>query len=303
MIDQQELHEQIKQLKEQRNAIILAHNYQRPEVQDIADYVGDSLGLSQQAAETEAEVIIFCGVHFMAETAYILSPDKTVVLPDIEAGCPLADMVSVQSLRQRKKELPDHTVVTYINSSADVKAESDICCTSSNAVRIIDSLSNDKILYIPDKNLALWARKQTGKDIQIWPGFCPTHHHIKAGQIIELKKQNQNCEFMAHPECIPEVLEVADFVGSTSAMFKYARQSKASTIIVGSEMGMLHRLKKENPEKTFLLANKQVVCPNMKRTTLAKVRDALISLEPKITVDESIRVKALVSVQKMLEVS
>lgn len=303
MDEKQEIIEEIKQLKTQNNAIILAHNYQRGEVQDIADYVGDSLGLSQQAAQTDAEVIIFCGVHFMAETAYILSPQKTVVLPDSQALCPLADMITADALKERKKQLNGYTVVTYINSSAGVKAESDICCTSSNAVKVIERLASDKILFVPDKNLALWAKSQTGKEVAIWPGFCPTHHYITANQVKELKQKYPKSEFMAHPECIPDVTALADFVGSTSAMFNYAKESKAPCLIVGSEMGMLHRLQKENPDKKFILPNKQVVCPNMKRTTLAKVKEALINLEPKITVAEDVRQKALNSVQKMLEVS
>jgi len=302
MSAEEELQQEITELKEKRNAVILAHNYQRGEVQDVADYVGDSLGLSQQAAKTDAEIIIFCGVHFMAETAYILAPDKTVVLPDAAAGCPLADMVTVRALRARKAQLNDYAVVTYINSSAAVKAESDICCTSSNAVKVIASIPQEKILFIPDKNLALWAEAQTGKEIAIWPGFCPTHHHITANQVKELKEENTESEFMAHPECVPEVTALADFVGSTSAMFKYAAESQADCLIVGSEAGMLHRLRKENPQKTFILPSKQTVCPNMKRTTLAKVKQALLSLETKITVGEDIRKKALSSVEKMLEV-
>ena len=302
MNEQEQITSEINKLREQRNAIILAHNYQRPEVQDIADYTGDSFGLSQQAASTDADVIVFCGVHFMAETAYILAPDKTVVMPDDKAGCPLADMITVEALLQRKKELPDHTVVSYINTSAAVKAHSDICCTSSNAVKVIESVPDDKVLYVPDKNLALWANETTDKEIAIWPGFCPTHHYIKPGHIKELKEKYEGAEFMCHPECIPDVTKLADFVGSTSAMFRYGKQSKAPTIIVGSEIGMLHKLQKDSPEKKFLLANKQVVCPNMKRTTLKKVRDVLQNLEPKIKVEESIRKKALVSVQRMLEV-
>jgi quinolinate synthase len=294
--------EEIKQLAKQRKAVILAHNYQRAEVQDIADYVGDSLGLSQQAAETDAEVIIFCGVHFMAETAYILSPDKTVVLPDAKAGCPLADMITVEALKERKKQLKDYTVVTYINSSASVKAESDICCTSSNAVKVIEKIASDKILFVPDKNLALWSKAQTGKEVVIWPGFCPTHHYIKAEQVKELKEKYPNAEFMAHPECTPEVVALADFVGSTSAMFKYASSSKAKHIIVGSEASMLHRLQKENPDKVFIIASKQAVCPNMKKTTLAKIKEALVNLAPVITVEEDVRQKALTSVERMLEV-
>lgn len=239
----------------------------------------------------------------MAETAYILSPQKTVILPDRQALCPLADMVTAEALRERKKQLNGYTVVTYINSSAAVKAESDICCTSSNAVRVIEQVPSDKILFVPDKNLALWAKSQTGKEVIIWPGFCPTHHYITANQVKELKKTYPDSEFMAHPECVPEVSALADFVGSTSAMFKYAKQSKAPYLIVGSEMGMLHRLQKENPQKSFLLPNKQVVCPNMKRTTLVKVKEALIKLEPKITVEEGVRQKALVCVKRMLEVS
>ncbi|KKM94213.1 hypothetical protein LCGC14_1200530 [marine sediment metagenome] len=302
MNEQEQIISEINKLRKEKNAVILAHNYQRPEVQDIADYTGDSLGLSQQAANTEADVIVFCGVHFMAETAYILAPDKTVVMPDDTAGCPLADMITVEALLQRKKELPDHTVVSYINTSAAVKAHSDICCTSSNAVKVIESVPDDKVLYVPDKNLALWANETTDKEIAIWPGFCPTHHYIKPAHIKELKEKHEGAEFMCHPECIPEVTELADFVGSTSAMFRYGKQSKAPTVIVGSEMGMLHKLQKESPEKKFLLANKQVVCPNMKRTTLNKIKDALVNLEPKITVEEGIRQKALISVQRMLEV-
>ena len=302
MNEQEQITSEINRLRKEKNAVILAHNYQRPEVQDIADYTGDSFGLSQQAANTDADVIVFCGVHFMAETAYILAPDKTVVMPDDTAGCPLADMITVEALLQRKKELPDHTVVSYINTSAAVKAHSDICCTSSNAVKVIESVPDDKVLYVPDKNLALWANKTTDKEIAIWPGFCPTHHYIKPVHIKELKEKHEGAEFMCHPECIPEVTELADFVGSTSAMFRYGKQSKAPTIIVGSEIGMLHKLQKDSPEKKFLLANKQVVCPNMKRTTLKKVRDVLQNLEPKIKVEESIRKKALVSVQRMLEV-
>ncbi|RJQ32699.1 MAG: quinolinate synthase NadA [Actinobacteria bacterium] len=301
-LSDQELVSKIKDLASKKDAVILAHNYQRPEIQDIADYVGDSLGLSRQAASTDADIIIFCGVHFMAETAYILSPQKTVILPEIEAGCPMADMATAEQLKLKKNQHQEATVVTYVNSSAAVKAESDICCTSSNAVKVVESLNSDDILFVPDKNLGAYVAKQTGKNVILWDGFCPTHHHIRAGQILALIKEHPQAVFMAHPECTEEVLALANHIDSTSGMFSWAKQSDANEIIVGSEMGMLHRLQIENPNKIFYPASNQTICPNMKLITLDKVYDSLLKLEPKITVPEQIRLKALEAVDKMVKI-
>lgn len=296
------LREKIDELKKERKAVILAHNYQRPEVQDIADFVGDSLGLARKAAKTDAEVIVFCGVHFMAETAYILSPEKTVILPDKNAGCPMADMIDASSLRRFKEDCSKATVVTYVNSSAEVKAESDICCTSSNAVNVVKSTDSDTIIFTPDKNLGRYAADLTDKTVILWKGFCPTHNNIKPDQVTELKKLYPEAVFMAHPECTEDVLDLADYVGSTSQMFEWAKNTQAKTVIVGSEIGMLYKLKKDNPDKLFLPPTADTLCPNMKLITLDKVYEALKSMEPKITVPEKIRLKALSAVEKMLKI-
>ncbi len=252
MADQMELAEEIRQLKKQRNAVILAHNYQLPEIQDVADFLGDSLDLSRQAAATEAEVIIFCGVHFMAQTAKLLSPDKTVLMPDSSAGCPLADMITPESLREFRQPYPDAPVVSYVNTTAEVKAESDICCTSSNSVRVVESLDAEEVLFTPDANLGDWTQEQLpDKQIIIYPGHCHVHILIRPEMISELKQEHPQAVVVAHPECIKEVRDMADVVTSTGGMVRFARESDAQQIIVGTEQGLCYRLRQENPEKTF----------------------------------------------------
>jgi len=297
-----ELRDKILQLKRQRKAVILAHNYQPGEVQDIADFVGDSLELSQNAARTNAEVIVFCGVHFMAETASILCPDKTVLLPNINAGCPLADMVTAKSLRERKRELSEAGVVCYINSSAEVKAESDVCCTSANGVRVVESLDNDQILFVPDQYLGHYVSTKTNKKLHLWPGFCPTHVRIQPQDISKLKQVHPRAKVVVHPECKPEVIALADEVLSTSGMCKFAQRTEANEIIVGTEIGILHRLKKENPEKRFIPASERAVCPTMKLITLESILWALEEMAHEVKVPEPVRLKAKVTVDKMLEV-
>ena len=295
-----ELKEEILSLKQRRKAVILAHNYQRGEVQDIADFVGDSLELSQNAARTDAEVIVFCGVHFMAETASILCPTKIVLLPDINAGCPMADMVTAENLR--KRELPGATVVCYINSSAEVKAESDVCCTSANAVKIIESMDAKDILFVPDQYLGHYISARTGRKMHLWPGYCPTHLRIQAEDITRLKKEYPQAKAIVHPECRPEVTAVADEVLSTGGMCRFAREADAREIIVGTEIGIIHRLRKENPGKKFIPASEQAVCPNMKSITLEKILWSMQDMTPQVRVPEEIRLEAKVAVDKMLEV-
>ena len=297
-----ELIEKILQLKRQRNAVILVHNYQLGEVQDIADFVGDSLELSQRAAETDAEVIVFCGVHFMAETASILCPDKVVLLPDVHAGCPMADMVTAESLRERKRGLPDAMVVCYINSSAEVKAESDVCCTSANAVRVIESLEGKEILFVPDQYLGHYISTKTNKKMILWPGFCPTHVRIQPEDIIKRKKEYPQAKAMVHPECRPEVIALADEVLSTGGMCRFARETEAEEIVVGTEIGIIYRLKKENPGKKFIPASEQAVCPRMKLITLESVLWSLQEMTPEVKVPEAIRLRAKVAVDRMLRV-
>ncbi len=296
----QTLATEIKVLKQEHKAIILAHYYQRPEVQDIADFVGDSLQLSQQAANTDAEVIVFCGVHFMAESAAILSPDKVVILPEQNAGCPMADMVDAEGLRAYKKRVPGVQVVCYVNSSAEVKAESDICCTSSNAVKVVQSLKGNDILFIPDENLGRYAAKILGRSLQLWPGYCKTHHRLTKEDILVAKKEHPLAKTIVHPECREEICQEADYVGSTAGLIGYAKNSEAQEFIVGTESGILHRLHQVCPEKKFYLASERLVCPNMKLTTLAKVRDGLRTLSPRVTVKEEIRVRAKATLERML---
>lgn len=294
--------EDILRLKRQRKAVILAHNYQLGEVQDIADFVGDSLELSQNAAETDAEVIVFCGVHFMAETASILCPDKIVLLPDIHAGCPMADMITAEELRRRKRELPGATVVCYVNSSAEVKAESDICCTSANAVKIIENLDNNEILFIPDQYLGHYISTKTDKRIIFWPGFCPTHIRIQPQYITNLRSEYPQAKVVVHPECRPEVIALADEVLSTGGICRFAQQTEAREIIVGTEIGIIHRLTKENPGKKFIPASEQAICPRMKLITLENVLWSLEEMPPEVIVPEEIRLKAKSAVDKMLEI-
>ena len=302
MSDISNIVQRINSLKQERGAVILAHNYQLGETQDIADFVGDSLELSRQAAHSQANVIVFCGVHFMAETAYILSPQKSVLLPDSHAGCPMADMINAEELRVKKQELPGVPVVCYVNSSAAVKAESDICCTSANAVKIVESLPQQEILFIPDQYLGQWVSSQTDKKLHLWPGFCPTHSRILPQHIVELKERYPQAKVIVHPECPPEISNLADAVPSTSGMLRYAKQSDAQQIIVGTEIGLLHRMRQEIPDKEFIHINPQVVCPNMKLTTLDKVLQCLENMQPLVTVPEDIRIRAYTAVERMLQV-
>lgn len=295
-----EIVKKINKLRKERNAVILAHNYQLPEVQDIADYTGDSLGLSRQAADTGADVIIFAGVRFMAETAKILSPQKTVVLTDRHAGCPMASMITVESLLDMKSMYPGVPVVAYVNSTADVKAESDWCCTSSNAVEVVNAVDSDKIIFIPDRYLGAWVKSQVDKELILWPGYCPTHRWITVEDIEKQRQVHPGAEVIVHPECTPEVTAVADAVLSTGGMIKYAKKSDAKEIIVGTEMGMLYKLQKDNPEKLFYPASQRAVCPNMKLTTLEKVLWALEDLPDPIELPEEILRKAAIPIKRML---
>lgn len=294
--------ERILKLKREKNAVILAHNYQLPEVQDIGDLVGDSLELSQKAATTDADVILFCGVLFMAETASILSPEKTVLLPDIKAGCPMADMINAVQLRQKKKELPNATVVTYVNSSAEVKAESDYCCTSSNGVKVVQSLENDEIIFVPDRYLGDYISKKTGKKMTLWPGYCPTHVKILPEDITRQKQKYPGARVVVHPECRPDVIELADEALSTSGIIRYAARDDVSELIVGTEVEILHRLRQENPGKKFIPASEKAVCPNMKRITLEKMLISLETMSPQIKVPEDIRIRAKAAVDRMLAI-
>jgi quinolinate synthase len=296
-----ELIEKISALKKRRNAVILAHNYQPGEVQDIADSVGDSLELSQDAAKTSADVIVFCGVLFMAETASILCPDKVVLLPDINAGCPLADMITAEQLRAKKKEHPQAVVVCYVNSPVEVKAESDICCTSANAVRIVESLDAREILFVPDQYLGYYVSSKTGKKMILWPGFCPTHVRIRPERIRELKGEYPQAKVVVHPECTPEVIALADEVLSTGGMCRYAQRDEVREMIVGTEIGIIHRLKKENPAKMFIPVSEDAICPDMKLITLENVLLSLEEMSPEVKVPEGIRLRAKAAVDKMLE--
>ncbi len=298
-----EIIESIRHLKQKRGAIILAHNYQRGEIQDIADFVGDSLELSQKAVKTDADAIVFCGVHFMAETASILCPAKKVLIPEPSAGCPMANMITAKGLRERKDTLPGVPVVCYINSSAEVKAEADICCTSSNALKVIESLKADEILFIPDQYLGSYIAGKTDKKVHLWPGYCPTHAHIQAKNIISLRQKYPGAVVMVHPECRPDVVAIADEVLSTGSMCRFARETDVKEIIVGTEVGTIHRLQKENPLITFIPASERAVCPNMKLTTLESVLWCLQEMSNRVIVTEDIRVKAAIAIDKMLELS
>ncbi len=300
----QQLTEEIKSLKEQRRAIILSHVYQRPEIQEVADFVGDSLELSRRAAETDAEVIVFCGVHFMAESAFILSPDKIVLLPEQQAGCPMADMVDAASLKARKEKMPGAVVVCYVNTSAEVKAESDLACTSANAVKVINSIPQDKpILFIPDKNLGDYVAKKSGRNnITVWEGYCTTHERLSRNEVIAAKKEHPAAEVLVHPECRPDIVELADAVASTTGMLRYAGESAANEFIVCTEKGILHQFHKRYPDKKFYPASDKLVCPNMKATTLDKVHRSLVTMEPQITVAPEIRERALNCLERMLAI-
>lgn len=303
MLDRNELKERIKQLKEEKNAVIVAHNYQNDEVQEIADVIGDSLALSRYCANNDKDVIVFCGVHFMAESAKILSPSKTVLLAEIDAGCPMADMITADALRKAKKKYPGAVVVCYVNSSAEVKAESDICCTSSNAVEVVKSIPEKDILFVPDKNLGSYvAEKVPEKNIILWEGYCITHHRISVEQVREIKKIHPDALVLVHPECRKEVCEEADFVGSTKQIIDFAEKSEHSKFIIGTEMGVLYKLKRDNPDKTFYLLSQGLICPNMKKTTLESVYNALKEMKYEIKLDENIRLKAKKALDRMIRI-
>ncbi len=296
--------EKIKKLKKERNAVILVHNYQIGEVQDVADYLGDSLGLSIEASKTKASVIVFCGVHFMAETAAIISPDKKVIMPEAKAGCPMADMINADQLRGLKAKHPKAKVVCYVNSTAEIKAESDICCTSSNAINVVKSLPDKEIIFVPDKYLGHYvSTKVTDKKFIFWQGYCPTHMKVLPQYIEAAKKVHPDAIVMVHPECRPETIALADEVLSTGGMIKLAKQSKAKEFIIGTEVGIIHTLKKNNPEKNFYPANKGAICPNMKLTTLEKVLWSLQDMKTEVKVPQEIADKARSSIEKMLAVS
>jgi quinolinate synthase len=320
-----DLREEILRLKDEKRAIILSHNYQRDEVQDLADFVGDSLELSRTASTIECDVIVFCGVNFMAESASILSPDKTVLLPEMDANCPMADMIRVSSARNVRKTFPGYEVqpafvfphnftlgdmkarypgvpvVAYVNTTAEVKAASDICCTSANVIKVVESLPGDMVICVPDRNLSLWAQKNTKKKVIAWDGFCHVHDRVTKEDVLKARAEHPGALLMAHPECRPEVLEHADHVTSTSGMLRFAAASEAKEFIVGTEVGLMHRLKKENPGKVFHPLRKDMICPNMKKTTLNSVLGALKEMKNVIKVPEEVRVPARRALDRMLE--
>jgi quinolinate synthase len=294
--------ERIAELKRRRNAVILAHNYQLPEVQDAADFVGDSLELSRKAAALDAEVIVFCGVHFMAETAAVLSPSKTVLLPEAAAGCPMADMINARELRAWKERYPGLKVVCYVNTSAEVKAESDICCTSSNAVNVVNSLGVDEALFVPDKNLAAWVARETGIKLIAWDGYCHVHHKFTPGDILKAKALHPGAEVWVHPECPLEVIDLADKVLSTGKMILEARKTSRREVIIGTEKGILYRLGRENPAVKFYPGRDAALCVHMKMTTLAKVLRALETNTTRIVVPPAVADRARGAIVAMLQI-
>jgi len=298
-----ELEDKISELKKKRNAVILSHNYQLPEVQDVADFRGDSLELSRMASKTDAEVIVFCGVHFMAETASILCPEKKVIMPDANAGCPMAHMITAQDLRRLKKEHPRAVAVGYVNTSAVVKAELDFCCTSTNAVAVVNALKDEKeIIFVPDKYLADFVSKRTARKLISWNGYCPTHVKILPEDIKREKRFHPKAKVIVHPECLPQVVVLADAALSTSQMVKFARETEAKEIIVGTEVGLIYRLKTDNPAKEFYPASERAVCPNMKRTTQEKILWSLEELKEEVKVPDEIRLRAKKAIDRMLEI-
>jgi quinolinate synthase len=295
--------EKILALKKNRKAVILAHNYQEAEVQDIADFTGDSLGLSIEASKTKAEVIVFCGVKFMAETAVILCPEKTVLLPDINAGCPMADMISAEELRELKKKHPNAAVVCYVNSTAEVKAESDYCCTSSNAVEVVNSLPEDKeIIFVPDQHLGRYVAEQTEKNLILWPGYCTTHIVISEDDIRKARQKYPDAMVLVHPECSESVKALADRIFSTGQMLKFAGKSGLKRFIIGTETGIIHALKKVGPDAEYIAASENAICPNMKRINLEKVLWSLEDNKYKITVPEEIRIRAKNALDRMIQI-
>lgn len=302
---------EIKRLKKEKNAIILAHYYQVGEIQDVADFVGDSLGLSQEAAKTDADMIVFAGVHFMAETAKILNPNKKVVLPDLEAGCSLADSCPPESFAAFKAKNPDHIVISYINCSADIKALSDIICTSSNAKKLVDSLDPEqKIIFAPDKNLGNYLNKETGRDMLLWDGSCLVHENFSIDKILDLKMENPDAHIIAHPESEDHIIKAAEYVGSTTGLLNYVKNSSEKTFIVATESGILHQMQKENPEKTLIAAPMEEdstcacnECPYMKMNTMEKLYLCMLNESPSIEIGEDLREKALVPIERMLDLS
>ncbi len=298
----EELKKEVRTLLKERNAIMLAHNYQRDEIQEIADLTGDSLGLSQAAADSDADVIVFCGVHFMAESAAILAPEKTVILPRLDAGCPMADMINAEQLAEEKAKNPDIPVVAYVNTTAEVKALTDICCTSGNAIKVTESVKGNEVYMVPDRNLAHYIARFTEKKISWWDGFCPTHENFTLEDALRSRAEHPDAVLICHPECRPDVVEVADHVCSTSGMYKYAKESSAKKFIIGTEIGILYKLRKENPDKEFISPSKALICPNMKLTTLEDVRDCLRDMSNIVTVAPEIQQKAKAALDRMMAV-
>jgi len=297
----EELLERLARLKRARNAVILAHNYQRPEVQDAADFTGDSLGLSRRAAKTDAGVILFCGVHFMAETAAIICPDKTVLIPDPNAGCPMANMINGRELRKAKEEHPGAAVVCYVNSSAEIKALSDLCCTSANAVAVVASVPADReVLFVPDQSLGSWVAKQLGRKLILWPGYCPTHHRILPEHVEAARRAHPGAKVVVHPECLDEVVAMADHVSSTSGMLRYCAKSDCEKFIIGTEVGILHPLRKQNPGKKFYPVTALSDCPNMKLTTIEKMVWALEDMQYRVEVPRETAARAMAAIERML---
>ncbi len=300
--EREELKRQIRRLAKEKNAIILAHNYQVPEIQDIADLTGDSLALSIQASKTDADIIVFCGVHFMAEAASIVSPEKRVIIPVIGAGCDMADMLTAEQLRKLKASHPGVPVVTYVNSSAEVKAESDICCTSANAVQVVKWTRSGRVIMTPDRNLADWVRRHTRQEIIAWDGYCPYHDALTVEAVELARLSYPNAVIMAHPECPAAVIDMAHVVRSTSGMLEYAKKSDAEEFIVATEIGLLHTLNRQNPEKRFYPASSEMVCKNMKLIGLEQLRASLEREGPVVSVPEDIRIKAMKAVERMMSV-
>jgi len=298
------LHRKIAELKAKRKALIIAHNYQRDEIQEIADITGDSYALACEVTKAKEDIIVFCGVSFMAESASILSPKKTILLPVREAGCPLAEMITVEKLRKKKEEYPEAAVVCYVNSTAAVKAESDVCCTSSNAVEVVKSLKENKVIFVPDKNLGRYVREHVpDKEMILWDGFCVTHMRLTQEEVLKARREHPTAEFIAHPECRKEVLEMANYIGSTAGMIKYVKSSPCKEFIVGTEVGIIYKLSIDNPGKKFYVPTEQFVCANMKLTTLGWVARALELMEYEIKVPEETAKKARRALERMIEVS
>ena len=290
----------VRELLKKKNAVLLAHNYQRDEIQEIADFQGDSLELSIKANKTDADIIVFCGVRFMAESAAIMNPDKTVILPNENAGCPMVDMITAKDIVNLKADYPDAPVIAYVNTSAECKAVSDICCTSANAVKVVNSLSAGRVIMVPDKNLGSYVQRFTDKEIISWPGFCPPHKRTVPEDIKALKEKYPGAVFIAHPESTPETIDAADHVSSTSGMYKFVRESAAKYFIIGTERGIMYKMKKENPDKIFIPSNPGLVCPNMKKTHLDDIINSLENMENIIKIPENVRIPARKSIENML---